>query len=267
MLMCTNNRNSRQRGVVVKRGRGIFNKVLQKLPFELHVPGYRFCGPGTKLEQRLARGEVGINKLDEACRRHDIAYSQYTDLDERHKADQVLAQEAAARITAKDSGWRERATALGIKGAMKTKVKLGLGVANRMKKGKGLSFRAAVNKARKEIEKQKPFNDLEAAKVALNSIKRSINKRKKNPRVIKIPKSGGFLIPLFAGLSALGALAGGAANIAKTANEAKAAAAELKEKQRHNIAMEKNIPIGKGLYLKPYKTGGLGLYLKPFEKN
>lgn len=104
---------------------------------------------------------------------------------------------------------------------------------------------------------------LNASKIALNAIKGVNIKRK--PRVIKVPKSGGFLIPLFAGLSALGALAGGAAGVAKAVNETKTAAAELKEKQRHNLAME-NIAVGKGLYLKPYKSG-LGLYLKPYQKN
>lgn len=270
MRLYSNSDNSRQRGARVKSrsGRGVFNKILQKLPTELHIPGYRFCGPGTKLEKRLARGEVGVNKLDEACRRHDIAYSQSTDLGTRHKADRILAQAAASRITAKDSSWGERAAALGITGAMKAKVKLGLGIGTRKKKnkrGKGLSFKVAVKKAQNEIEKRKPSNDLEAAKIALNSIKGNINKLSK-PRVIKIPKTGGFLIPLFAGLSALGALAGGAAGVAKSVNEAKAAAAELKEKQRHNMTME-NVALGKGLYLKPYKTGGLGLYLKPYQKN
>ena len=69
------------------------------------------------------------------------------------------------------------------------------------------------------------------------------------------------MIPLFAGLSATGALAGDAAGIAKTVNDAKAAKRQLEESQRHNSAMEA-IAFGKGLYLKPHKTG-YGIYLKP----
>ena len=58
----------------------LINRAVDALPVELHLPGYRFCGPGTKLKERLARGERGINELDEACREHDIAYARYKDL-------------------------------------------------------------------------------------------------------------------------------------------------------------------------------------------
>jgi len=30
-----------------KIGRGIINSLINSLPFEAHVPGYQFCGPGT----------------------------------------------------------------------------------------------------------------------------------------------------------------------------------------------------------------------------
>lgn len=35
-----------------------------KLGMEKHIPGYNYCGPGTQVEQRLVRGDYGINKLD-----------------------------------------------------------------------------------------------------------------------------------------------------------------------------------------------------------
>ena len=44
---------------------------------ELHLPGYQFCGPGTKVFTRLNRGDKGINALDRACRIHDIEYLKY----------------------------------------------------------------------------------------------------------------------------------------------------------------------------------------------
>ena len=89
------------------------------------------------------------------------------------------------------------------------------------------------------------------------------------PRILPIPdKIGGtlpFLIPLFAGLSATGALAGGVAGVAKEVNDARSAREQLKENKRHNTTM-KSIALGKGrgLYLKPYKTG-MGLYLKNLQ--
>jgi len=68
--------------------------VINALPFELHIPGYQFCGPRTHLEKRLAKGDRGINPLDATCREHDIAYSRSNDLAERHVADNILATKA-----------------------------------------------------------------------------------------------------------------------------------------------------------------------------
>ena len=136
-------------------------------------------------------------------------------------------------------------------------------------RGRGVKFSSITGAAKKQIKGEK-FADsviksaLVGARVAL---KRAGGKRKVVfPRVLPVSsKIGGalpFLIPLFAGLSATGALAGGAAGVAKAVNEAKAAQEQLKESKRHNSTMEA-IALGKGLYLKPYKTG-LGLYLKPY---
>lgn len=112
--------------------KGLFNTLVNKLPFELHVPNYNFCGPSTHLSKRLARGDKGVNPLDEACREHDIAYSQNREnLPKRHEADKVLAKRAAERIFAKDSSLGERAVAVGVVGAMKIKQKLGMGLSTR----------------------------------------------------------------------------------------------------------------------------------------
>lgn len=43
----------------------VSNKVVDVLQVELHLHGYRLRSPGTNLEERLAHGEHGINKLDE----------------------------------------------------------------------------------------------------------------------------------------------------------------------------------------------------------
>lgn len=76
------------------QGSGIVNTLIDKLPFELHIPGYQFCGPGTKLEKRHKRGDSGINKLDTACKEHDISYSQNKSVADRHKADWILENKA-----------------------------------------------------------------------------------------------------------------------------------------------------------------------------
>ncbi|KYN28559.1 hypothetical protein ALC57_02017 [Trachymyrmex cornetzi] len=89
-------------------GAGLLNKTINALPFKVHIPGYQFCGPGTGLVKRLARGDRNINRLNVACREHDIAYSQSNDLAGRHIADRVLVERARERITASDSTKRTK---------------------------------------------------------------------------------------------------------------------------------------------------------------
>ena len=114
-----------------KIGSGLLNRAINALPIELHIPGYQFCGPGTHVEERLARGDQGVNPLDAACREHDIAYSRSNELTERHAADKVLAEKAKTRIVAKDSSFGERAAATAVWAAMKAKTKLGMGLKTR----------------------------------------------------------------------------------------------------------------------------------------
>lgn len=267
-----------RRRAVARKGRGVLNTLINKLPVEIHIPGYQFCGPGTRLNKRLARGDRGINPLDAACKSHDIAYSQHQDLQRRHEADRTLSEFAWQRFRSKDAGIGEKAAALAITGIMKGKTKLGMGHVMRKRRrfrkshggvkrrrvGGSISFAGAVARARNRIRGKKRLNLLTAAKQALGSItKKTVGQPK--TRIIKIPKTGGILplIPIFAALSALGSLGGGAAAVAKAVGDAKAAAKDLKEKQRHNQAMEA-VALGKGLHLGPYKKG-FGLYLKPYE--
>lgn len=261
-----------RKGCRRQRGAGFVNSLINKLPFELHLPRYSYCGPGTKLEERLKRGDPGINKLDEACKDHDIAYSKHSDLENRHLADRELTSKAFEIFRSPNAKLSERAAALGVGTIMKAKTKLGMGMAIRRKKrvGGALTLHTATKLAKQALKRKKTSNNLNnmknAIKIAINAIKTSGKRGKKkitSHRVIPVPKIGGFLplIPIFAGLSALGALSGGAAGIAKAITAAKTASDQLKEAQRHNRTME-SIAIGKGLYLKPYKTG-LGLFLGP----
>ncbi|XP_050547251.1 uncharacterized protein LOC126909398 [Daktulosphaira vitifoliae] len=220
----------RQRG---KRGAGILNTVINKLPFEAHIPGYQFAGPGTRLEKRLKRGDIGVNPLDAACRNHDIIYSKYKNLEDRHKADKVLEHQAWERVLAKDAKLPERVAAWSVTNAMKLKRKLGMG------------FKRVVHAAKLDKNAQQ-MDLLSVAKQSLKAARRVVRKKKiPLPRTINVPKTKGGvlpLIPIFAGLSALGALAGGAANVVKMATE-------LSRKGNTAISM------GKGFYLQPYKSG------------
>jgi len=55
---------------------GIYESTIGRLTKdrELHIPGYQFCGPGTRVQERIGMGQRGINELDNACMHHDIAY-------------------------------------------------------------------------------------------------------------------------------------------------------------------------------------------------
>ena len=75
--------------IIHKRGSDLVNKIS----FELHIPGYQYCGPGTKLAKRLARGDLGINPLGTPCKEQDIAYSRNREnIQVRNDADKILAE-------------------------------------------------------------------------------------------------------------------------------------------------------------------------------
>lgn len=251
-------------------GAGLLNSSINKLPFELHLPGYSYCGPGTNLKQRFARGDKPINKLDSYCKEHDIEYSKFSDLQNRHRADKVLEDRAWEQVKSKDSSFGEKTAAWFVTNTMKAKRKLGMG-AKRLKPFKSY----IVPDIRKQVKLHRGEGVKKFIKSALRAARKTVRdaggRRKiKIPRVIQVPKIGGIipLIPLFAGLSALGALSGGAAGIAKAVNDARSAKEKLEESRRHNKTMEA-IALGKkgsGLYLAKQKTG-YGLYLKKMPKN
>ena len=250
------------------RGSNIVNNTIDKLPFEIHIPTYSYCGPGTDLQKRLNRNDPGINVLDEACKYHDITYAETKDKIKRNVADQILSKKAWERVRARDSSFGEKTAALVVANIMKAKSKLGMGLKKKMKKS-SINLSQVIKAAKKSMKTEKS-NGNSALKTALMGAKHIIRKsggktKIKVPKVVPVPKKiGGVipLIPLFAGLSAIGTIAGGVSGIAKAVNDFKSAKEQLKESERHNKMME-SIAIGKGVYLAPYKTGS-GLYLNPY---
>lgn len=111
-------------------GKGILNSFINNLPFELHSPGYNYLGPGTNLHLKEEKNIPPINKLDEAAKEHDIAYSNSKDLSERHKADKILEEKALKRVFEKDAALGEKINAYLTTNAMNIKRKLGMGVEN-----------------------------------------------------------------------------------------------------------------------------------------
>lgn len=139
-------------------------------------------------------------------------------------------------------------------------------------------LKQAIENARANVTNTPTKSISKASKIALNAAAAFVRTQKipKNEllksatRVIPVPKIGGALplIPLFAGLSALGSLIGGVSGIAKAVKLTNDANENLGELKRHNRTMEA-IAVGKtktgsGLYLKSYRSG-LGVYIKPYH--
>lgn len=77
-----------------KTGKGVINKAINNLPFEMHLPGHNFTGPGTQLlrgKKRLnddltyKEWSKPINKVDEAAYRHDVCYLENKDTKTRNE--------------------------------------------------------------------------------------------------------------------------------------------------------------------------------------
>ena len=83
---------------------------------------HNYCGTNTRLEESLARGDKGTNRLDQVCKQHDIDYSNALSLsDKRHSADQKM-------IDAIEQFPNQSLTERAIKNTIKLKKKLGLGL-------------------------------------------------------------------------------------------------------------------------------------------
>ena len=59
-------------------GGSFLNSLVNKLPFEMHLPGHNLTGPGTKLYKRLNSDgtpnewSIPINRVDNAAYPHDL---------------------------------------------------------------------------------------------------------------------------------------------------------------------------------------------------
>jgi len=150
-------------------------------------------------------------------------------------------------VGAKDVGFKEKAAAWLVTTGMKAKRKTGAGCGFGNIVG---ACKKAIKKSIKTCPSTPNMGKLikSAVCVARKHAKAHRGARKnknKLPRVIKVPKTGGALalIPILAGLSALGSLAGGVSNIVKTIRSI-----------RSNSGSP--IKLGKGMYLNPHKSGG-----------
>lgn len=72
-------------------GGGVVNSLINNLPFEMHLPGHNFTGPGTKLNKRLNSNgtpkawSMPVNRVDDAAYHHDVCYATNKDADTRNR--------------------------------------------------------------------------------------------------------------------------------------------------------------------------------------
>ena len=110
----TRRHNAKNTLIVSQAGGGFdFHGFIQRKfkPREWHfwnpMDGkYNYCGPFTRLDKRLARGDKGINELDEICKQHDIAYRDAKgDKKKKLAADKKMIE--ALKAKGKKKTWSE----------------------------------------------------------------------------------------------------------------------------------------------------------------
>lgn len=74
------------------------------------------------------RGETAINLLYEACKLHDIGYSQYENIIKSHKADKVLEESVSKWLKSSNSNIGGKMAAPGVKRVMKINRKMRMGM-------------------------------------------------------------------------------------------------------------------------------------------
>ena len=73
-------------------GGSFLNTLVDKFPFEMHLPGHNFTGPEIKLYKRLnsdgtptTEWSISINRVDNAAYHHDLCYSKHDDTNTRNE--------------------------------------------------------------------------------------------------------------------------------------------------------------------------------------
>ena len=122
----------------VIEGEGFLNDAINKLSFEVHLPGHKFTGPGTKLAKRLNPDDTPkewskpINRVDAAAMRHDICYRDNKDTKSRNsKCDKNMLDDLSDMP---DPTMRERLDRGFVKPIISIKKWLGMGVDQQKKR-------------------------------------------------------------------------------------------------------------------------------------
>ena len=118
--------------IKAQTGVSLLNKFINNLPFEMHLPGHNFTGPGTKLNKRLnpdltpKQWSKPVNRVDKAAYHHDAYYLKNDDTATRNAVcDKNMLKELKGIY---NPTLRERLDKSIVSKLIGTKVKFGMGV-------------------------------------------------------------------------------------------------------------------------------------------
>ena len=125
-------RTTKMQFIKVQKGGSLLNKAINNLPFEMHLPGYNFTGPGTKLKKRLntdltpKKWSKPVNRVDKAAYHHDLCYLENDDTATRNAVcDKNMLKELEGIY---NPTLREGLDKFIVSKLIGTKVKFGMGV-------------------------------------------------------------------------------------------------------------------------------------------
>ena len=112
-------------------GGSFLNSLVNKLPFEMHLHGHNFTGPGTNLNKRLnpdgtpKEWSMPINRVDNAAYHHDLCYSKHDDTKTRKEiCDKTMLDDLSGIV---NPTLRERIDKSIVGKLIRAKVNFGLG--------------------------------------------------------------------------------------------------------------------------------------------
>ena len=118
--------------IKAQKGGSSLNKAINNLPFEMHLPGHNFTGPGAKLKKRLnpdltpKKWSKPVNRVDKAAYHHYVCYLKNDDTATRNTVcDKNMLKELEGIY---NPTLRERLDKSIVSKLTGTKVKFGMGV-------------------------------------------------------------------------------------------------------------------------------------------
>ena len=129
---CVICRTTKRQFIKTQKGGSLLNKAINNLPFEMHLPGHNFTGPGTKLKKRLnpdltpKKWSRPVNRVDKAAYHHDVCYLKKDDTATRNAVcDKNMLKELEGIY---NPTLQERLDKSIVSNLIGTKVKFGMGV-------------------------------------------------------------------------------------------------------------------------------------------